>query len=166
MKLKQSIVIEQNSDLVWHMLAERFADISQWYRLVYHSQSLELEDQLQGAPAAGRVCQISKDPRGLRLVEQITRYDAAAGMLEFDVEIEQAGPLFPVKRNKARFEVVHVTQEKTRVRLLVDPVLKWHGYLIYPMLRLGLGHQFRQMLTALKQHCEQQTQVLTPSAVR
>ena len=144
MKLVKSTIINQPVDTIWTIAAENFSQAGQWMSGVVHTQSTE----------QGRVCQIQNKPDGLTAVENITRFDRDNHVLQFEVFPKaKKGPGLPVVKN-----TITVTLEpqgnQTKVIWHSKVELKLLGKLLSPLLRLGLGKFFTDVLDDLKVFAE------------
>ena len=153
MKLDLDTHIDAPIDLVWTVLADEFTQVATWLPSVVRSYELPDTEPTAGAPVAGRVCEFTDDEDGLKALETITHWSDDAHRLDIDVVVENAPVLLPVARNVARFRL-QPTSEGTTVHLAVEPTLKPHGYLMYPLLRRNFAQQFGGLLTQLKAHVE------------
>ncbi|MCP4500745.1 MAG: SRPBCC family protein [Deltaproteobacteria bacterium] len=153
MKIHLTETVERSSKQVWTILADEFNDISQWYAPVRRSYELKDQKRLPGASSAGRVCEFSDKPTGLQAHERILRFDAELGLLEIEV-VPKNIAISPLQRNIATFRVQSLGPTQSRVELTASPELKAFGYMLYPMLKMGLTRGFTQLLQSLKQHAE------------
>ena len=154
MKLDLNTRIDAPADLVWTVLADEFVQVAAWLPTVVNAYELQAEP-IAGAPFAGRVCEFTEDgDAGLQAHETITLWDKASGRLELDVVVKNAPAVIPVSKNVARFQVTDVDGGAV-VTLAVEPTLKPHGYLVYPLLKRNFSQQFGGLLSKLKAHVEQ-----------
>ena len=139
---------------VWSVVADDFTSIQTWSASVVTSSPLEGLSTIGGAPMAGRVCTFTDDPEGFGAREQITRYDAANHTLEFDVEPLNAPRALPIRRNHVVVTLRRIDAGTTELTWVSQPTLKPHGFLLYPMLKLGLAKSFRGIVGELKAFLE------------
>ncbi len=156
MKVENHVRIQLPIDQVWQIIAVDFAHIQDWMSDVRKSEALTDVPGADNAPVAGRFCQLSDDPEGLCARETITRFDAASHQLEFVAVPVNAPALLPLTENRIEVSLVEIGPEETEVRWTAAPALKTHGYLMYPMLKLGLSRGFQDLLSQLKAFAEQQ----------
>ncbi|MBQ4834800.1 MULTISPECIES: SRPBCC family protein [Pseudoalteromonas] len=154
MNIATAIEINLDKDSVWKLLAEDFTSIQLWFPAVKKSYALKAHTQLEGASCAGRVCELSDKPNGLKAEETITNYDSANGTLSMKVEVKNAPKIFPVRSNDVTFTLTAVSTDRTLLSFQATPTLKAHGYLLYPLLKLGLTKSFKDLNKAFKAHCE------------
>lgn len=154
MNINAQALIHRSIDSVWHELAEKFTDISRWYKPVTKSYPLDVTKQAPDAPVAGRVCEFKEDGSGAKAVETIIEYDKEKFVLEIDVQVAGAPAIFPVKSNTALFTLAKKGENETEVSITTDIKLKPHAYLLYPLLKLGLNKNFKGLLMELKSHAE------------
>lgn len=158
MKSKTTITIARPIDEVWHLVAEDFTSIARWSESVVTSDPLEPEGALEGATMGGRYCTFTPDPNGFGAKEMITEFDRANFTLRFDVEPVNAPAALPIKANHVTLTLKKVGASQTEVVWIAEPELKFHGYLLYPMLAIGLRKSFQGILEELKTHAEGQPQ--------
>ncbi|MEM7155777.1 MAG: SRPBCC family protein [Myxococcota bacterium] len=153
MKLTVTETVARPASEVWHALAHEFDQISQWYTPVVKSYSLPDAAPVMGAAQNGRICEF--DEQGSkRAIETITRWDEDARELDVNVEFEGASAALPVARNVVRFSVEEVDEGHSVVRLDSDLELRFHGYLLFPLVKRGLSSSFSSLLQDLKGHVE------------
>ncbi len=154
MNIATSIRIERPIDQVWKIVADDFAEVQQWIGSVRKSTALTDTPKPDGAPVAGRFCVLSDKPDGLCARETITGYDNRAWKLDFEVVPVNGGALFPVKSNRVSVSLTRAGSGATDVTWTAVPDLKPHGYVMYPMLKMGLGKAFGGILQDLKTFAE------------
>lgn len=150
MNINKQIEINRSIEDVWHVLAEKFADISLWYAPVEKSYPLEIPKMVKSAPLAGRVCEFKRG----KVLETITTYDSKNYHLVMDVTPSDVPKIFPVKSNVAHFKLQQLTNGRTRVDFSTDLKIQWFAYPLYLALKLGLNKSFSDLLKGLKRHCE------------
>jgi len=143
---------------VWTVLAEEFTQIATWLDAVVRAYEIPNLRPIEGAPVGGRICEFSDKEDGMAAREEIIVYDEANHHLAIEVEVLNAPAVFPVKKNVAHFYLSEAG-DKTAVRLEVSPELKAHGFVMYPVLKMGLAKQFRGLLTKMGAHAEERVAV-------
>lgn len=154
MLVETSIRIQRPADAVWGIVADDFAGIQNWFEDVVRSYELPDAPRPGDSPSAGRVCEFTDRPDGLQAREQITSYDRDTRKLSFEVVPVNAPAALPLKKNLIDLEVREVGPNESEVIWQSSPQLKAYGYLMYPMLKMGLNKTFSDLLTQLKAHAE------------
>lgn len=154
MKIQTTIEINQSIEQTWSLLTDDFTQIHNWFGPVHKAYELTSSTPLEGASCAGRICEFSPKPNSMKAVETITAWDKKNYCFDLHVEIANAPTGFPVAHNNARFALEKMDTGRTRFTILAKPKLKAHGYLLYPLLKLGLGKSFKDLSKAFKAHCE------------
>ena len=150
--------INRSADDVWTVLADEFTQISQWFDGVVRSYELEEGTPIDGCPINGRVCEFKDDPNGFRAIERITHYDRDNKTLTIEVTPQNGPAVLPMRSNVATFTVTPAGADTADVTLTASPELKPHGYVMYPMVRMGMKKAFGDMLKSLKKHVEERPQ--------
>ena len=151
MKIEAVTQIDRPIEDVWALVADDFTSIQRWSASVFTSDPIEAAEADGSAPVAGRYCTFTEDPKGFGAREVIRKYDKANHRLEFDVVPVNAPAAVPLKQNHVVLTLEALGPSTTRVRWVATPELKAHGYLMYPMVKLGLGKAFRGILKELKE---------------
>lgn len=157
MKIDIVTTIARPIDEVWTLAADDFTSVQRWSDSVVTSQALPPVASADGAPMGGRYCTFTDDPDGFGARETITKYDKANYHLEFEVVPTNAPAFVPIKRNYVVLTLRALGPNETEVRWVAVPDLKPHGYLLYPMVKLGLAKSFRGILSEMKNYAEQET---------
>ncbi len=154
MNVSKSITINQPIDLVWKILAEDFDQAHLWMGFVKRSYELDAKPQTSTAPVAGRVCEFKDDPKALYAEEVITEYNKKDHYIVFDVVPKNAPGLLPLKKNVVKATLVDLGDNQTKVLWVSTPELKPMGKILSPLLKMGLGKAFTDILKDLKKYCE------------
>lgn len=154
MKIFKSIIINQPSELVWKVVAEEFDQAHLWMGPVKKSYQFDKGDSNTSAPVAGRVCEFGNGSEGLKAEEVITDYNQEGQYLVFDVVPKNAPRLLPLNKNTVKMTVVSLGANQSEVLWESTPDLKLMGKILSPVLKLGLGKAFSEILKDLKQYCE------------
>jgi len=153
MKITVKTIISRSIDDVWTLVADDFTSIQRWSASVVISEKLARSDVCD-APSGGRYCTFTDDPQGFGARETITRYDRTAYRLEFEVVPMNAPAALPLKRNYVTISLERLSNGDTELTWVAEPELKVHGYLLYPVLRLGIAKSFGKILSELKAYAE------------
>lgn len=149
MKITKKVTIQKPVEAVWKVLAEDFDRADVWMSAVPRSYAASLEGGADDAPVAARVCELTdRGKDGLFAEEVITNYSDATH--EFTMVIEAQNGAIPIVRNNATVSVRPAGEGSSEVVFIAEPELKPVGYLLYPVLRAGLGSAFARLLDELK----------------
>ena len=157
MNISKSIVINQPAALVWKVVGEEFEQAHLWMGPVKHSYALDALDQgtkPASAPVSGRVCELGNGPKGLQAEEVISEYNDEGRYLVMDVVPKNAPKLLPIHKNTVKMTVLHMGHNQSKVLFDATPDLKILGKILSPVLKLGLGKAFGDILKDLKKYCE------------
>ncbi len=154
MKITKSIIVNQPSELVWKVVAEEFDQAHLWMGPVKKSYAFDEGRNNTSAPVAGRVCELGNGPKGLKAEEVITQYNEKEQYLVFDVVPKNAPALLPLNKNTVKMSVVSLGKNQSKVLWESTPDLKVMGKILSPVLKIGLGKAFSDILKDLKKYCE------------
>lgn len=146
--------IARNIDDVWRLLADDFTAVQFWADSVVSAVPLEGIEPVGESPSAGRYCTFTDDPDGFAAREEITHYDKSNHVLRFDFEPVNAPGALPVKANHVEIQLEAVSPNETKLTWKSSPDLKAHGYLLYPMLKMGLSKSFLGLVDDFKAFAE------------
>ena len=154
MKVIKNIVINASANKVWKTVAEDFDKAHIWMSIVHHSHAIDEGESDVNAPMKGRVCELSKKPNGLYANEIITHYSKENKSFTFEVIPMNAPALLPIKKNIITILVKDLGSNKSEVIWTSVPELKALGKIMSPILKVGLGKAFKDILKELKDFCE------------
>ncbi|WDE05837.1 SRPBCC family protein [Thalassomonas viridans] len=155
MNITKLVKIDRSAEDVWRAVAEQFDQVYKWMGIVQHSYKVEGEQPVEGAPVAGRVCEFTDKPNGLKAEEKILSYSAEEMRFDFDVVPVNAPKVFPVKKNIVTMSVRALADNRAEVSWTSRIQLTPFGYLIYPLLKRGLSRNFGGIMLDLKNYLEQ-----------
>lgn len=148
MKLTRTTKIEATADAVWALFAHRFEEADQWMAAAPRSYGQERGERFEGAKSAGRIIEMKPDGTGMKASERFVAYDEAARTCTVRVDLIDAPRLFPIDHNSLDFSVIDDADGGSTATWVFGATLKPWGYLMWPMLRMG-------MFTAWNQLCEE-----------
>ncbi|WP_281557351.1 SRPBCC family protein [Thalassomonas sp. RHCl1] len=154
MKITKKVLIERHPEDVWQTVAEQFDQAHKWMGIVENSYKVQGQSAVDGAPMAGRVCEFTNDPNGLKAEEKILNFSAEQMHFDFDVVPVNAPKLFPVKRNVVTMSVRKTSNSQSEVTWLSHIELSLFGYVFYPLLKRGLSKSFAGIMEDLKRYLE------------
>ena len=154
MNITKNIIIDQPTAHVWRVVAQEFDQAHLWMRPVKNSYAFDQGENKTSAPVAGRVCELGNGPKGLMAEEIITEYNEKAQYFVFDAVPKNAPGLLPIYKNTVKITVVDMGGNQAKVLWQATPDLKLMGKILSPVLKLGLGKAFGDILKDLKRYCE------------
>ena len=111
-------------------------------------------EQFDGASSQGRVCELGDDPNRMRASESFLAYDEASKSATVRIEIQGGPAVVPIKVNIMDVVVVSTGENSARVSMTIRSQLKPFGYLIYPLVKIGLKSFIKQIQEELKYYAE------------
>lgn len=153
MRITKKITIEQPIDNVWKIVAEDFDKASIWMAAIPNSYAHEAGQPIEGAPMAGRICELTPKKNGPIAEETITAYDEIQHSMH--VLIVPKNTNLPILKNNLHIKLNVLAPNKTEIIWDADLSLKTMGKLLYPALKLGIGKSFTELLEELKYYAEQ-----------
>ena len=154
MKITKKVTINKPVEEVWKLIAHDFEKAHLWMDPIHHSYEIGRDASSIGAPMEGRICNLSKDPKGAKAREVITHYSEVDRSLTFEVTPINNPAIVPLKKNVVQMTVVPMGANQTEVVWVSRPQLKTPAYLVYPLLRLALPMAFGKLLSGLKTYLE------------
>ena len=154
MKITKRVTINKPADLVWQLIAHDFEKAHLWMEPIPHSYEIGRGNSSTGAPMEGRICHLSKAPKGAKAREVITHFSEVDRSLTFEVTSINVPAIVPLKKNVVQMTVEPLGATQTRVVWISRPQLKTPAYLVYPLLRMALPMAFGKLLNGLKNYLE------------
>ncbi|WP_298771427.1 SRPBCC family protein [uncultured Shewanella sp.] len=154
MIITKNIVINKSADHVWKILAHDFDSVYQWMGPVRHSYAISADQPSSDAPVEGRICEFTNKPNGFQASEVITHYNEANKSYTFELTPLNAPKLLPVKKNTVKIAVKAINSSSAEVTWISTPEIKPIAILLSPLLKLGLGKSFGDILKQLKTFSE------------
>ena len=96
MKISRSTTINAPLEKLWAVFVDDFVPVHLWMASIKNSSPMTKGTQVAGAPAIGRVAEIGAGSPGGLMVEQITKVDAKAKVIEFDTELQNIKGFNPI----------------------------------------------------------------------
>ncbi len=147
MEVIKKAIINKPIAVVWKILATDFDKAGDWMTGVNRSYKTE-GNSCEGSSMHGRVCELSTKENGPKADEKITFYDEKNYKLGFQVVPKNLN--IPVIKNNAIVTLSKADNNKTNVLYKNNIELTTKGNFLYPLLKLGLGKSFTQILLDLK----------------
>ena len=146
MKITKDIVINVSIDEAWKLFVTDFNDAHVWMASVYNSH--------ERSAGGGRVCDLStKGKNGLWADETINNVDEANHSFTFTVVAQNAGAL-PIKENENTITMEKLSDHETKVTWASYPSPNLVGKVLSPVLKMGLGKLFGDVLEEFKYFAE------------
>lgn len=159
MKIYRTITIDRPADEIWKLIAHDFDKAELWMDPIPRSCAIGRGEGMNGAPMAGRICDLSKNPQGAKAKEVITYFSEAERKLTFEITPINMPAIVPMKKNVVTMSVKTLSDSRSEVTWLALPQLKLQDYLLYPLLRLALPMAYGKLLKGLKSYAEAQPAV-------
>tara|TARA_B110000211_G_C14056203_1_gene543489 strand:+ start:1518 stop:1997 length:480 start_codon:yes stop_codon:yes gene_type:complete len=146
MKFSKEITINASAEKVWNIIGLNFADVGKWDGAVSKSIINKQATIVNGSPYGGRICETSFG----KISEKFTAYDEAGMTFSFQGDIKS--PIFSnvISTNT----VVTIDENTTKVIATPNVDLKTLGFIMYPLIKAGLGSAVQKGLNDLKHYAE------------
>ena len=155
MKIIKKIQIEATADKVWGIFAHDFDSASEWMASIPNSYGESTSKAFEGNKSEGRVCELNGNPNGIKATEEFLAYDEINKTCTVDVTLLNTPAVMPILGNILDFEIQDVGANRSEVTWTVTSKLKPHAYIIYPLIKFGLGILVGQIIEELKHFVEQ-----------
>lgn len=156
-KFTKKITVDASTDKVWEIFAHGFNDAYKWMASVPHSFAQSNGEAFNGAQSDGRVCELTYKKSGLKASEQFLAYNEAKQTATVRIDFVDTPRVFPVKFNTLDFSLRPLADGKSEMTWKFRSDIKWYGYLIWPIIRLGFGSFVWQIMEELKFYVENGT---------
>ncbi len=154
MKITKHVTIEASAEKVWKVFAHDFDQASEWMASVPNSYGKNLGKEFEGAKSSGRVCELDANPNGIKASESFLAYDEKNKSCTVDISLLNTPALVPILGNVLNFSVKDSGQNQSSVTWIITPKLKPFAYLLYPLIKFGLGLFIGQIIGELKYFVE------------
>jgi len=151
MKIIKKTTIGEPADKVWKVFAHDFDSAGEWMSSVPNTYGKNLGKKFEGAKSSGRVCELDG---GISVSEPILAYDEVNKTLTLETFFSNAPPLVPILGNVVNFSVKDSGKNQSVVTWIIKPKLKPFAYLLYPLVKFGLGLFIGQIIGELKYFVE------------
>ncbi len=155
MKISKKVTVKKSAEDVWAVLGEDFVNISKWVSSVNHS--VELKGKLATeAPVCGRVCDLGSGPKSAIIDEKIISFDRQNRNFTLEVT-PQAESKMPIVKSISIFSVKKLSNSSCEVSCTANVTLKPFALLLLPLLKMGFGKNFGELLEELQFYVENGT---------
>lgn len=154
MKLTKTTKIDATADDVWALFAHRFEDADQWMAAVSRSYGLDSAERFEGATTAGRIVEGPPDGNGVKATERFVAYDEVAKTCSVRVDPFDTPRVFPLDHMSLDFSVVDDPDGGSTATWVFGATLKRWGYVMWPMLRIGMFKAWNQLCEDFQHYVE------------
>ena len=142
--------INASADRIWTILADEFADVSNWASAVDHSEAHDKAAAPAGATSGGRTCQV---PGFGFTDERFTHYDEANKTFSFSIEAEKIPGFF--KNMESTWKVVSTGPDTSKVTTkIAGEATGLRGALVSPIMKRKFSNLLDQGYKDLKTYAE------------
>ncbi|MCP4325583.1 MAG: hypothetical protein GY787_27830 [Alteromonadales bacterium] len=152
MKISKKVTIKKSAEEVWAVLGEDFVNASKWMSGANHSFEMKGEN-LTGSPACGRVCEVGASKNPIIIDENIHFFNRQQMSFAFEVTPREAGKL-PIIKSITSFNVKKLSNSSCEVSCIANVTLKPFALLLLPLLKIGFGKNFGNILKDLQFYVE------------
>ena len=153
MKISRSTTINAPLEKLWAVFVDDFVPVHLWMASIKNSTPMTKGTQVAGSPAIGRVAEIGAGSPGGLMVEQITKVDAKAKVIEFDTELQNIKGFNPIIGWPNRV-TLEAQGNATKITWEIRPRLKTIGLPLYFPVKKSLGAGFVRSLEEIKAYVE------------
>ena len=136
-------------------MAHDFEKADTWMAAVPKSYHKTDGTKIADAPMIGRVCEFTTKSNGLFADETILAYDEANQSMTVEVVPKNTPKVFPIQKNIVIMSVNSLGQNQSEVVWVSKPILKRYTGFLSPVLKMGLGKGFGEILEELKYFAEE-----------
>ncbi len=155
MKISKRVTIKKPAEDVWAVLGEDFVNISKWASSVNHSVELKGKPTTE-APVCGRVCELGSGTKSAVLNEKIISFDSQNRNFTLEVKPD-ADSKMPIVKSISKFSVKKLSNSSCEVSCNANITLKPFALLMLPLLKMGFGKNFGELLEELQFYVENGT---------
>ncbi len=155
MKISKRVTIKKSAEDVWAVLGEDFVNISKWVSSVNHSVELKGKPATE-APVCGRVCELGSGTKPATIDEKIISFNRQNRSFALEVT-PQAASKMPIIKSISKFGVKQIDDSSCEVACTANITLKPIAYLLLPLLKIGFGKNFGNLLEELQFYLENGT---------
>jgi hypothetical protein len=156
-KFTKKAIVNADAEKVWEIFAHGFNDAYKWMASVNHSFAKNNGESFEGCQSNGRVCELSSDGKGIKASEQFLAYSEENKTATVRIDFLNAPSIFPVKFNTLDFSLKNIGGGTSEMTWKFRSDIKFLGYLLWPLLRIGFGVFIEQIIEELKFYVENGT---------
>jgi hypothetical protein len=156
-KFTKKAIVNADADKVWGIFAHGFNDAYKWMASVKHSFAKNNGESFEGSQSDGRVCELSSDGKGIKASEQFLAYSEENKTATVRIDFLNTPFFFPVKFNTLDFSLKNIDGGTSKMTWKFRSDIKFFGYLLWPLLRIGFGKFIGDIMEELKFYVENGT---------
>ncbi len=130
-------------------------NISKWVSSVNHSIELKGKSTTE-APACGRVCELGAGTKSATIDEKIISFNRKKKNFALEVT-PQAASKMPIIKSISKFSIKNIGNSSCEVTCTANIALKPFAFLLLPLLKIGFGKNFGNLLEKLQYYTEKGT---------
>jgi hypothetical protein len=153
-RFTKKAIVNADADKVWGIFAHGFNDAYKWMASVNHSFANTNGASFEGCQSDGRVCELSPDGKGIKASEQFLAYNEENKTATIKIDFLNTPAIFPVKFNTLDFSLKNIGGGKSEMTWKFRSEIRFLAYLIWPLIRIGLGVFVAQIMEELKFYAE------------
>ncbi len=155
MKISKSVTVKKSAEDVWAVLGEDFVNAGKWMSGANHSFEMKGEN-VTDSPACGRVCEIGASENPIIIDENIHFFNRQKMSFPLEVRPRENSKL-PLTKSITSFNVKKLNNSSCEVGCTANVTLKPFAILLLPLLKLGFGKSFGNLLEELQFYVENGT---------
>ena len=153
MKYTKTTKLNVTADEAWKVFAHDFEKGDEWMSSVYKATGISEGTKLEGAKTIGRIVEMQPDGSGMKASETFVAYNEVAKTCSVRVDMIGAPAIFPIDHNSLDFSIVDDDADDdgggsgggSTATWIFGADLKPLGYLLYPLLYVGMSAAWSQM---------------------
>ncbi len=157
MKFSKTVEIAKPVDQVWRIFAVEFDMAYVWMASVPRSFAKTEGPIAKNAPMPGRICHLSSSETKNMVDEVILEFDEQRHVFKFVVSPLHMPAVFPFSKNRIRIEMSTLKNGNTKMHWDLNTQLKFAGYMLYPLVKVGLSKGIDNIIEELKYFVENVT---------
>jgi len=154
MKFTKIVEFKKPVDHVWKVVAADFDQATVWMASVHRSYAKTEGVFAKTAPMQGRICHLSSSDSKNMVDETIIEFDERGHIFRFEVVPFNMPAIFPFHKNNISITMTDLEGGGTKMRWDMDVNLRLAGFLLYPLVKVGLSKGFDNILDELKFYVE------------
>lgn len=154
LKFTKTTKIDASAETVWTIFAHGFDDAYKWMAVIPNSYGKDNGHKFEGATSAGRVCETSTNPSGLKASEKFLAYDEAAKTCTILIEFVDTPMFFPIYYNSLDFSLTSDGDGGSIITWDFRSKIKPWYFLMWPLIRTGAPAGIGRIGEELKHYAE------------
>ena len=150
MRLESSIIVNQDIERLWKIMALEFTSISKWASAISFSIADDSISKTMGAPVGGRVC---KAPGYGDVYEEITHFDSVKKEFSYRANSSAMPTFVTGMENNWVFHDLGENRTEVSTRAFIT-MNDFPGRLLAPFMRLQMSRMGKRFREELKYYAE------------